>query len=58
MNTIKICPFCGNLPRLLQIGEDWKVECISEECTALPSTYFYDTKEEAIEAWNRRASDE
>lgn len=58
MKELKSCPFCGNVPQLRQIGEEWKVECISVDCEALPSTYFHDTKEEAIEAWNRRASND
>lgn len=57
-DELKPCPYCGNYPLLRQDASEWRVECIGEGCECLPSTWFYDTKEEAIEAWNRRAADE
>ena len=55
MEELKPCPFCGCYPILRQDASDWKVECIGEGCECLPSTWFWDTKEDAIKAWNRRA---
>lgn len=56
MDKLKSCPNCGNYPILRQDASEWKVECIGEGCKCLPSTWYYDTKEQAIEAWNRRAT--
>ena len=57
---IKHCPFCGGKAKLL----DWPVEnnthtlyavvCHNSKCYINPESPYYDTLEEAIEAWNRR----
>jgi Lar family restriction alleviation protein len=53
------CPFCGGEAALLDAGPwpdghyTWSPMCISGPC-AVWNTY-YDTKAEAIAAWNRRA---
>ena len=64
MAELKPCPFCGGEAEFFsdvtftaetgeQIGEiKWFAWCT--ECSALVSA---DTKEKAIEAWNRRAHD-
>ena len=60
MDKLKPCPFCGsdaviNEKRYLK----WIVECSNMSC---PASYMlganYDTKEEAIESWNRRTRDD
>lgn len=55
MIELKPCPFCGGVA-FLQEGmmEDYRVECFY--CFA--HTFYEDSEEEAIEAWNRRADDE
>ena len=49
---LKPCPFCGGEARVTGYKSFWIVckECLSE------STVF-DTKNEAIKAWNRRTCD-
>ena len=56
--NLKPCPFCGSYPILRNEASEWKVECSSYACGCMPSTWWCDTKEEVIEAWNRRAADE
>ena len=57
MEELKRCPFCGGDGVITQKRnlETWIVECSNPIC---PASYMigndYDTKEEAIEAWNRR----
>ena len=54
-NNIKLlpCPFCGSTPKLW--GHD--VQCQTEGCFAFDGTGVdYDEQEDAIAAWNRRAS--
>lgn len=62
---LKPCPFCGSKARLVHtLDDEWYVECSQCDsegggfCSCLPSTWLYGTKQEAIEAWNRRAKDE
>ena len=56
MTELKKCPFCGSKARLNVCNEKYFVECSHENwCETLPKTWLYNTKEEAIEAWNRRA---
>ena len=70
MEKLKPCPFCGS-HGILEGGDfiggwnektgprPYMAECSNQDCIA---SYMigavYDTKEEAIEAWNRRADDE
>ena len=58
MNKLKPCPFCGGEATLIDDGFGrYFVECSMSDgiCKVIPRTWSYDTKEEAIEAWNRRA---
>ena len=54
---VKPCPFCGSEARLHEGEADdyifYYVECNGEDCDA--STSCYDTQEEALDMWNRRA---
>lgn len=60
MSDLKPCPFCGgeadcNNNAVMQGGKlKWATECLG--CGVI--TDCFDTKQEAIEAWNRRADDE
>ena len=57
MNTneqLKPCPFCGSEKTyFIAIDGDYQIECAC--CYA--KSHFYDTKDDVIEAWNRRAND-
>ena len=52
MAELKPCPFCGGKAEMKSYTRFW-VAC--DDCLSETSTYS--TKEEAIEAWNRRAKD-
>lgn len=60
---LKPCPFCGGPGKLYhsrdsQSKDDlWWVDCYSDTdfCPVNPWTGFFGDKDEAIEAWNRRA---
>ena len=70
---LKPCPFCGcSDVSIVNFGDphkrDWRVLCDNNECmcmvdfvktvkTARGIKDYFPTKEEAIEAWNRRADD-
>ena len=51
---LKSCPFCGGKANAFICGSIFGVEC--ESCGT--SSDGFDTKQEAVEAWNRRADDE
>ena len=66
MAELKPCPFCGRKPSKVHehyiVGTAkiyYSVSCKApmSKCGIKPSTGFYKTQEEAIEAWNRRAGD-
>ncbi len=55
MAELKPCPFCGGLAEVYEDEVwywEWKVECKNDIRHRLE---YFDTKEEAIEAWNKRA---
>lgn len=60
-SELKPCPFCGAEATLnyKEALETWIAECSNFSC---PASYMigmdYNTKEEAIGAWNRRTKDE
>ena len=63
MSALKPCPFCGkeaiviaNNYRHLQTTYAFK--CSNIECRVIPITYEHSEMQDAIEAWNRRASHE
>ena len=54
--SIKPCPFCGKIPEIIQekSGLVW-IRCQNNNCPVRNvETDDFDTKEEAIEAWNTR----
>ena len=52
MDKLKPCPFCGSQPWIQHddVLLGWFIHC--HNCTGTVAAY---TKEQAIEAWNRRA---
>lgn len=51
------CPFCkGNKVGLIKETNKYRVICVNPSCHIEPYTNWQDTKQEAIEAWNRRVS--
>ena len=54
MDELKACPFCGGSARDINQVIGHIILC--RFCDA--RTGFYRTEEEAIEAWNRRVSDD
>lgn len=59
MKKLKPCPFCGKRATLVTYGEGkqgkrFDVRCEHDGCIFV-ATGMRDTKESAIEAWNRRA---
>ena len=57
MAELKPCPFCGGKAKLLSRGGLHYVVCWEKACRITPRTTWHNTKEKAIEAWNRRAED-
>lgn len=61
MGELKKCPFCGGKAEMIYTKsiESWTVECALDkgECNVIPGTRPFDTKEEAIAAWNRRVEE-
>jgi len=53
MNGLKPCPFCGGKGRSV-MNDAWIIEC--SYCWA--QTDCFDTEQKAIEAWNRRVSND
>ena len=51
---LKPCPFCGGEAKTQSYYHDYAVYC--RKCEAA-TRRFYPTKQEAIEAWNRRVND-
>lgn len=62
-NELKPCPKCGCEAELISsqtfawCNVYWYVRCTNEDCDE-ETMLKYDTKREAIEAWNRRADNE
>ena len=61
MAELKLCPFCGEKPKILRYNGDGKgryqVKCRNSECNCNPYTSVYDDANKAIDAWNDREAD-
>ena len=63
-NELKPCPFCGGKAELihdkrtLSFADSFYVRCDNIDCYMLLTTPHRLSKEDAINIWNRRASDE
>jgi len=60
MNELKKCPFCGSTARVTKdpaVWDDdvWSVYCGGKKCSA--RLLCFKSEQDAIDAWNRRASD-
>lgn len=56
MSELKSCPFCGGTAHTIKTNtNEFVVGCFGGCYVELP--LIYATREEAIEAWNRRATD-
>lgn len=53
---LKPCPFCGskNVIAYKNAALNWMVKC--QECGVQQNPYAHKEKNDAIKAWNRRAS--
>lgn len=54
---LKKCPFCGSKADLQSLGTyqpDHQVFCKNADCICNEYSMWWDTWEEAVEAWNRR----
>lgn len=55
------CPFCGLTPKVRECGRQgnryWEVEC-EGPCAILPHGSGFDTREEALKAWNTGSATE
>ena len=55
-DDLKPCPFCGGMPQLLPCaGKETGMWRVWHECDFVTTSYF-ESKAEAIEAWNTRAA--
>ena len=56
---LKPCPFCGCDATTVYAKRGWKGECSNRfgTCTVNARTHYQPTKPQAIDAWNRRASE-
>ena len=59
---LKLCPFCGGVAKFV-LGEQYREEFKQSndwiQCSSCGvETPYFDTPEEAAEAWNRRAENE
>ena len=62
MDELKPCPFCGKMPKLTTMFDN-ELFCVQHMCRSfnvillIINTPLFSSKEDAINAWNRRASD-
>lgn len=57
MAKLKSCPFCGGEAAVINNEMFADVSCVHFNCRGWADTLMYNSKDEAIEAWNRRAED-
>lgn len=58
---LKPCPFCGDDAEIMikdgSHAKAYDIKCMNDCCyLAYGAYWFFDTKEEAIQAWNKRES--
>ena len=54
---LKLCPFCGKSKvGLMKETGKYRVICVNPNCHIEPYTNWEDTKQKAIEAYNRRVN--
>ena len=59
MSELKPCPFCGKSKvGLIKKDNKFRIICINPNCHIEPRTNWQDTKQEAINSWDRRATNE
>ena len=66
MTELKPCPFCGSEGESIVVDEnefnkdkrEYRYRVVCTECMATVDTGCYQNKWVAIEAWNRRCSDD
>ena len=57
-NETKPCPFCGMKPQVVKPSFMWSIGCQTINCFCnIGMNPLFKTKEEAIEAWNKRLGD-
>lgn len=57
MELVKRCPFCGKEAKYSHrtLPEGHRYDCADFHCCGKCAGKWFATKEEALEAWNRRA---
>ena len=55
---LKPCPFCGDEAHLSYGADGYTVYCRNDECIAYNLEVWFDTYEEATNAWNGRSDHE
>lgn len=55
---LKLCPFCGDKVTIHYGADGYTPYCRNDKCIAYYLEIWFDTYEEAVEAWNRRADHE
>ena len=60
MAELKPCPFCGGKGYVHSSGNYWSKEYFKVVCpkNCCMQSKYYETEEEAIDAWNRRCKSE
>ena len=60
MNQLLPCPFCGKEPEIdgykIKGIMHWNVSCMNDHCLVHVETDDFESEEESIGAWNKRAS--
>lgn len=60
-DKLKPCPFCGEdakvyeIPSIFRNSPFFGILCGSDDCIALTMSADYQTEQEAMKAWNKRA---
>ena len=59
MSKLKKCPFCGSDAEIKAVYKSglYHAICSNNDCDVYPCGNMFLTEQEAIEAWNKRASE-